>query len=165
MRRSKADALDAYIDPKDLSASTSRLLIWQALRKYSLKALVPMLRDPEIEVRTTAARLLQVRGGSATWGLARKLCAAKSVQDRVMGLFILGQLGTPHLPYKLRTLDLIESLLSHRQPVVVVEQALYSIGHLRQGQPLEHSALLKRITALKVRKGSDLAAAKAFALR
>jgi hypothetical protein len=165
VRRSKADALDAYIDPKDLSASTSRLLIWQALRKYSLKALVPMLRDPEIEVRTTAARLLQVRGGSAIWGLARKLCAAKSVRERVMGLFILGQLGTPRLPYKLRTLDLIESLLSHRQPAVVVEQALYSIGHLRQGQPLEHSALLVRIAALKVRKGSDLAAAKAFALQ
>ena len=82
-----------------------------------------------------------------------------------MGLFILGQLGTPRLPYKLRTLDLIESLLSHRQPAVVVEQALYSIGHLRQGQPLEHSALLVRIAALKVRKGSDLAAAKAFALQ
>ena len=39
MRRSKADALDAYIDPKDLSASTSRLLIWQALKTYSVKAL------------------------------------------------------------------------------------------------------------------------------
>ena len=67
MHRSKADALDAHIDPKDLSASTSRFLIWQALQKYSLKALVPMLRDPEIEVSTTAARLLQVRGGSAIW--------------------------------------------------------------------------------------------------
>jgi hypothetical protein len=165
VRRSKADALDAYIDPKDLSASTSRLLIWPALKTYSVKALIPMLSDPEIEVSTTAARLLQVRGDRAVWGLARKLCDAESIRERVIGLFILGQLGTPRLPYKSQTLDLIASLLSHRQPTIIVEQALYSIGHLRQGQPLEHDALLKRITTLKVRKGSDLATAKAFALR
>jgi len=165
VRRSKRDALDAYIDPKDLSASTSRLLIWQALQTYSVKALIPMLSDPEIEVSTTAARLLQVRGDRAVWRLAKNLCSAQSLRERVMGLFILGQLGTPRLPYKLQTLDLIASLLSRRQPAIVVEQALYSIGHLRQGQPLEHGVLLERIAALKVRRGTDLATAKAFALQ
>src|SRR5207253_4290551 len=97
VRRSKGDALDAYVDPNDLSASTSRLLIWQALRTYSVQALIPMLRDPEIEVRTTVARELQVRGGSTVWAAARKLCQTRSARDKIMGLFVLGQLGTPRL--------------------------------------------------------------------
>jgi hypothetical protein len=165
VRRSKGDPLDAYIDRKDLSVSTSRLLIWQALRTYSIRALVPMLTDPEITVRTTAARELQVRGGPIVWAAARKLCESKSVRDKITGLFVLGQLGTPHLPYKQKTLALIDALLCHRQPTVVDEQALYSVGHLRQGQPLKLRTLAKRIGALKVQRGTDLAAARAFALR
>lgn len=165
MRKNNGGALDAYIDPKDLSASTSRLLIWQALRGYNVKALIKMLGEPEIEVRTSAARQLHTRGGKAAWAAARKLCLSRRPRDRIMGLFVLGQLGTPRLPYKQETLALIDSLLRRRQPALVIEQALYSVGHLRQGRPLEHGGLLKRIMGLKVRRGSDLAKARAFALR
>jgi hypothetical protein len=165
VRRSKGSMLDAYIDPIDLSASTSRLLIWEALRSYSVKALIKMLGEPEIEVRTSAARQLHIRGGGAAWAAARKLCLSRRPGDRVLGLFVLGQLGTPRLPYKHQTLGLIDALLSRRQPALVIEQALYSVGHLRQGRPLEHGSLLKRITGLEVRRGSDLADAKGFALR
>jgi hypothetical protein len=162
--RNKGSALDAYIDPKDLSESTSRLLIWQALQKYSVRALIPMLRDPEIAVRTSVARQLQIRGGAAAWAAAKKLCSSRSLCDRIVGLFLLSQLGTPRLPYKEEALDLIASLLSRRQPTLVMEQALYSVGHLRQGQALEHNQLLERIKGLKVRRGSGLAVAKGFAL-
>ena len=164
MRKSRRIALDAYIDVRDLSDSTSRLLIWDALRKYSIRALIPLLKGPEIEVRTAAARRLHIRGGNAAWAAAKKLCESRKPADRIMGLFVLGQLGTPRLPYKRKTLDLIDTLLSRRQPALVVAQALYSVGHLRQGQPLEHAALLNRIKDLKVKRGSDLADAKAFAL-
>ena len=165
VRQSKASTLDAYIDRKDLSDRTSRLLMWQALRRYAIRSLVPMLKDPEVEVRTTVARELQMRGGPVVWAIARRLSKSRSMRDKVMGLFILGQLGTPRLPYKQKTLALIDSLLSRRQPAVVVEQALYSVGHLRQGQPLTDGGFAKRIGDLRVRRGSDLAAAKAFALR
>lgn len=165
MGRSKKGSLDSFVDQKDLSASTSRLLMWQAARAYSVKALTPLLRDPEIEVRTTAARELQIRGGPAAWAAAKKLCTSNNVCHRVMGLFVLGQLGTPRLPYREKTFALIDSLLRRPQHAAVVEQALYSVGHLRKGKPLTHAGLLQRIDSLRVRRHSKLALAKAFALR
>jgi hypothetical protein len=162
--RNKGSALDVYIDPKDLSNSTSRLLVWQALQKYSVRALVPMLRDPEVEVRTSVARQLHIRGGAVAWAAAKKLCSSRSLCDKIVGLFLLSQLGTPRLPYKGEALDLIASLLNRRQPTLVMEQALYAVGHLRHGEALEHNQLLKRIRRIKVRRGSGLAEAKGFAL-
>jgi|HubBroStandDraft_1064217.scaffolds.fasta_scaffold107366_1 hypothetical protein len=165
VRKSNAVSLDEYIDPKDLSESTSRLLIWQALNSYSLAGLVKLLEDPEVEVRTSAARQMHIRGGTVAWNAARKLCLSRRPRDKVMGLFILGQLGTPRLPYKQETLDLIHSMLSRRQPEIVMEQALYTVGHLRQGRPLEHPNLYRKIVDLRVARGSALGDAKAFALR
>lgn len=164
MPRNSKSALDVYIDPKDLSSSTSRLLVWQALRKYSTKALIPLLRDQEIEVRTSAARQLHMRGGPVAWAAARELCASKTMRDKIVGLFLLSQLGTPRLPYKMEALDLIAAMLGRRQTMLVVEQALYSVGHLRQGKPLKHEELAKWITNLRVVPGSSLAEAKRFAL-
>lgn len=165
MRRSKASALDAYIDQTDLSASTSRLLMWQALKKYSLKALIALLDDPEVHVRTIAARELQIRGGSTVWRTGRRLCASRARHDKIMGLFVLGQLGTPQLPYQEKSLNLIEEIFKQGQSSFVTEQALYSVGHLRKGRPLKNLKLLQRIKDLKVGGNPSVAAAKAFALR
>jgi hypothetical protein len=154
-----------YIDRRDLSSSTSRLLIWQALKKYRVNALVPMLQDPELVVRTAVARELQLRGGAAVWALVKKLCKRRNVSDRVIGLFILGQLGTPRLPYQRESLALIDSMLRYERSPDVVEQALYATGHLRKGKPLGEHRLAQRIRDVRARRGSSLSEAKAFALR
>jgi hypothetical protein len=154
-----------YLDYEDGSSSTSRLLIWQALKEYSTKALLPLLNDKEAIVRTAVAREFQVRGGSAVWRLAKGLSNSRRKHDRVMGLFILSQLGTPSLPYQQQSFDLIDSLLRRERSSEVIEEALYAIGHLRKGQPIRHEQLVKRIVNISARRGSALSNAKAFALR
>jgi hypothetical protein len=153
-----------YVDPQDLSSSTSRLLIWQALKSYSTKSLIAMLTDPELIVRTAVSRELQLRGGKVVWRLCKDLCHSKKVEDRVSGLFILGQLGTPELPYRKHSLSLIQALLRREHSLPVVEQAFYAIGHLRKGEPLEDESLEELVRKRKTFKRSALAEAKAFAL-
>lgn len=154
-----------YLDYEDPSNSTSRLLIWQALRKYPTKALFPMLQDKEPVVRTSVARELQMRGGGAVWRFAKDLCKSKKTHDRVIGIFIISQLGTPRLPYQQESLDLIDSLLSRERSSEVVKECLYAIGHLRKGKPLNNEKLAQRIKKMKLSDHSGLSAAKAFAMR
>ena len=154
-----------YLDYEDLSNSTSRLLIWQALRKYPTKALLPMLQDKEPVVRTSVARELQMRGGATAWRFAKDLCKSRKTHDRVIGIFIISQLGTPRLPYQQESLDLINSMLSRERSSEVVRECLYAIGHLRKGKPLNNEKMAQRIKNISVRAHSGLSAAKAFAMR
>jgi HEAT repeat protein len=124
-----------------------------------------MLQDQEPVVRTSVARELQMRGGAAVWRIAKDLCKSKKTQDRVIGIFLISQLGTPRLPYQQESLDLINSLLSHERSSEVIEECLYAIGHLRKGKPLGNENLVQRIKGMKARPGSSLSAAKAFAVR
>jgi hypothetical protein len=123
-----------------------------------------MLHDKEAVVRTSVARELHIRGGRAVWRLATGLCKSKKPSDRVIGVFIISQLGTPRLPYQRESLELIDSLLDRERSPEVIEESLYAIGHLRKGEPLRNEKLLLRVKSIKAKKGSSLAAAKAFAM-
>ena len=116
MRRAR---LRDYIDSQDLSSSTTRLLIWQALKTYGIRPLIGLLNDPEIVVRTAVARELQLRGGQIVWRICNAMCHSRVVSDRILALFILGQLGTPRLPYQKKSLELIDFVL-HRERISAV---------------------------------------------
>jgi hypothetical protein len=141
------------------------MLIWRSLKSATIKGLIGLLNDPELMVRTIAARELQLRGGVGVWKLCRSLIGSRKKSDRVVGLFILGQLGTPKLPYQAESFALIHSVLQRDASGPVVEQALYSIGHLRKGQPIPDYELARVVKNIKTLPGSALAQAKAFALR
>jgi HEAT repeat protein len=155
---------EKYLDQGDASSSTARLLIWQALRAYPFKGLRRLLHDNDVIVRTAAARELQLRGGSRVWRLTRALCKSASTADRVIGLFIIGQLGTPNLPYQKASFQLIYELLRRTRSPVITENALYAIGHLRKGAPVAHKELQAWIKKLNVRENAHLREARKFAL-
>jgi hypothetical protein len=162
VQRGKAQV--TYIDPQEPSSSTLRVLVWRALKGASIKGLITLLKDTDVVVRTIAARELQLRGGPAVWRLCLDLCKSRQVGDRVLGLFILAQLGSPKLPYRQESLQLIKSMLPRERSLSVVEQAFYAIGHLRKGKPISDHELESYVSRCNVRRGSALAEAKKFAL-
>ena len=166
-RVQSANRKHLYIDGADPSQGTLRILVWQALKRYSRSALLELLSDEDVIVRTIACRELQVRGGPGVFKHCQSLCQSPDVGKRVIGLFILGQLGTPTLPFRDKTLDLIESILSRERSPAVIAQALFAVGHLRKGRPLRHihEGLYSTIAGKRPTRGFEVKAARAFALR
>ena len=82
----------------DVQNSTIDLLVFQALKQYSTNALVPMLEDKDVIVRSAVARELQIRGGHEVFIAAQNLGASERHESREIAAFLLGQLSTPTLP-------------------------------------------------------------------
>jgi HEAT repeat protein len=154
-----------YIDEVDPSSSTSRLLAWEALRKYPTKALINLLDDPEIEVRTLAARELQLRGGRNLLNLGAEMLASRSPARRALGAFLLGQLGAPRLPFATKTGELFERLLAREKSRDVVEVALYALGHVGGKEKLTNGKLRELVKARSQSSNSGMRRAARFALR
>ena len=154
-----------YIDPVDPSTSTSRLLAWEALRKYPTKALIGLLDDAEVEVRTLAARELQLRGGRNLLKLGMGMLASRSPSRRALGAFLLGQLGTPRLPFAMKTGEVFERFLSRERSSDVVEIALYALGHVGGKQKLANAKLLGLVKARSRSTSAAIRRAAKFALR
>jgi len=132
------------IDVGVTGASTLRLLVYQALKHYAEEALLPMLEDGSSIVRTAVARELQLRGGERTFTRAVALLTSPKVSNREITVFLLGQLGTPHFPFKQQTIPLIESRLIEDQSEEVREAAAAALGH--QADALSVPALLRAAT-------------------
>lgn len=117
------------IDDLDASSSTLRLLVGQALRSWSIDALLGLLTDNDYIVRTAAARELQVRGESRVYEEVVKLKNDERTYVREICAFILGQLGTPDMPYRNNSWPLLLELLSDQAPEVRAAAAA-ALGHL-----------------------------------
>lgn len=135
----------------DRSGTALRMLVFQALKAYPTKALLPFLRDSDSIVRTAAARQLQVRGGSAVFEHARQLATSKKKDDREIAAFILGQLGTPERPFKGESLPLLQKLCADRS-AEVRETAVASLGHLKAVEAIDSVKQLKRDNDESVQK-------------
>ncbi|WP_457337832.1 HEAT repeat domain-containing protein [Rhizobacter sp. P5_C2] len=132
------------IDVGVTGSSTLRLLVFQALQQYSEEALLPMLEDGSSIVRTAVARELQLRGGERTLTRTVALLTSPKVSNREIAVFLLGQLGTPHFPFKQQTIPLIESRLIEDQSEGVREAAAAALGH--QADAASVPALLRAAT-------------------
>ncbi|MDH5668541.1 MAG: hypothetical protein OEY86_11065, partial [Nitrospira sp.] len=76
------------IDAKDITDSTLRLILWNALKKYSTKRLSELLYDTDHIVRTSAAKQLHLRGTRAVYKKAADLCRQELDYLREIGVFI-----------------------------------------------------------------------------
>src|ERR1700761_2853446 len=76
----------------DESGHSLRMLVWQAIRLYPTASLFPFLNDPDVIVRSIAAREIQMRGGRDVLKRTLKLLEGGKAQQREMAAFILGQL-------------------------------------------------------------------------
>ena len=79
------------ITNSNVQNSTIDLLVFQALKQYSTNALVPMLEDKDVIVRSAVARELQIRGGDDVFTAAQNLGASERHESReIAALFVLG---------------------------------------------------------------------------
>jgi len=142
----------------DKAGTSLRMLISQALEKYPSKSLLAFLDDSNVVVRTAAARQLQVRGEVQTLEHAMRLAKSKKRREREIAAFILGQLGTPKLPFKARSVPTLIELCADGAHEVRAA-ALAALGHL---QAIEADATIKRA---RRDANEDVRSMASFALR
>jgi HEAT repeat protein len=117
------------IDDKDLTESTLRRILWDALKEYSVDQLFELIKDKDCIVRTSAAKRLQLIGGDKVFYEIKKLVESEYSEVREISAFILGQLGTPNKSFKNDTIPILTSL-SNDENIDVRIAAIYALGHL-----------------------------------
>ena len=142
--------IDISVDLKP--GRSLRLLVFQAIQLYPSHALIPFLNDRTDIVRTAAARELQIRGEVETFDLAEKMIKSRRSLDRDLGAFLLGQLGTPRMPYKKRSVPLLIPLLTDRS-ALVRESAASALGHLQAKEAIAALVAASDDPVADVRRG------------
>ena len=139
------------IDSPDLEKSTLHLLLFQALKQYSTSALLPMLGGKDAIVRVAAARELQTRGGDDVFEVAASFVKSSRHESREIAAFLLGQLGTPKLPYRGQSLPLLTALLKDDY-YEVRSAAAAALGHLHAEEALGELIMLASDAEPEVRE-------------
>lgn len=130
------------IDPIDSSESTIRLLASEALKLWPLDAVYNLLFDDDYVVRTLAARQLQLRGDKDIFEKMVALSFSPIPFHRVLSAFVLGQLGTPAMPFKNYSIPTLLRLISDDNQEVRAFAA-DALGHLcYAGMPAEAEQIL-----------------------
>ncbi|SDG42073.1 HEAT repeat-containing protein [Sinosporangium album] len=114
-------------------------------------------RDPDGPIRWQAIADLQRRGDLATFTEARRLCAGQTTTERVLGVDILGQLGTPDRPFADRSLPILRFLATCEEDPIVLYSVLIALGHLRDRRALPTVIDLARHEDPRVRYGAAYA--------
>lgn len=116
--------------------STLGVLVYQALKQYPSSTLLSLLSDPDNIVRSAAARETQIRGEIETFHYCVPLLKDASVRERETAAFVLGQLGTPKLPYRSASIPLLEKCVMTDRSITVVATAIAALGHLRSAKSI-----------------------------
>ena len=131
--------------------------IREKLKGLSTDELINKLSSESEAVRFTAARILQIGGEENAFDASKMLLATNSAQNREVGAFLLGQLGTPHFPYSDQSLPLLLKAIDD-EVAYVRAAAIASLGHL---EAIVNNNILVN---LLVDKSSDVRRELAFAL-
>ena len=115
----------------DREGHSLRHLVWQGLKQYPTKALFQFLHDPDVIVRSATARELQIRGGKRVFKETIRLLRSDSKNICELAAFILGQLGTPKRPLKVKFTKILLQLLDSETNVMVRATAIGSLGWLQ----------------------------------
>jgi HEAT repeat protein len=122
----------------DRDGHSLHLLVWLGLRRFPTLALFQFLSDPDVIVRSAAARELQIRGGKRVFERTRQLLVSEKKNLRELAAFILGQLGTPKRPFKQESTHLLLKVLRSETNAAVRATAISSLGQLRATGSIKH---------------------------
>lgn len=117
------------IDNPDYSSSSIKLLVFQALKAYPTDAVLPLLQDEDVTVRSAAAREIQVRGEKLALDYVLPLCNDGREFVREIAAFTLGQLGTPTYPFRSESIPKLMELAVDSS-AEVRGAAVAALGHL-----------------------------------
>lgn len=126
------------IDPVDTSESTLRYVVWKALEDLPDATLLEYAQDDDVILSTLAAKTLHFRASANVFASAVELCAASKAHAREIGCFILGQLGTPEMPFALDSFDVLVRAAEDDPDEDVRATAIAAMGHLKHGRFLLH---------------------------
>lgn len=149
------------IDDKDLTESTLRRILWDALKEYSVEQLFELIKDNDCIVRTSAAKRLQLIGGSKVFYEIKKLVESERAEVKEISAFILGQLGTPNKSFKNDTIPILTSL-SNDENVDVRVAAIYALGHLGDVNEYTDSVLVEILKKAAKDINDDIRLSAAF---
>lgn len=151
------------IDEIDLSESTLRVLLWEALRSYSTKDLLTLVRDSDYIVRTAAAKQLHFRPEIEVYDGVLKLCSSSIDFEREIGAFILGQLGISVFPFKEGSITPLIQLISDDSDDVCTA-AIVALGHLGADGFIDNDEFILKLLQLANHQNADIRAACAYSL-
>jgi len=124
----------------------------EKLKNLENEALHLDLGSHDSLMRFTAAKELQIRGEEKTYHLAKNLCNSSNKMMREVGAFILGQLGTPALPFLTQSIPILSTLLINDLSAEVRACAASSLGHLASSNSFDVLASCIRDDNSKVRE-------------
>jgi len=118
--------------------SSLEMLIWQAIQLYPVDALAQFLVDPDERVSFAAARRLQLHGGVLAYEMAKNMLDSKDMKEKILGVFILGQLDNPNFSFRKETVPIFLDLLRKTRSKKLRSEIIVALGHLGDPQALPH---------------------------
>jgi HEAT repeat protein len=88
------------------------------------------LKEPDEEKAWEAVGALQLRGTQEVFDAARDLCASDDAARRALGADILGELGTPDMPFREESVGILLGLLAAEQDPSVLHSIAVALGQL-----------------------------------
>jgi HEAT repeat protein len=135
------------LDDKDLSESTLRFILWDALKSYPTSELLRLITDEDPIVRTSAAKQLHFRATNEVADRLTQLLSSEQDYIREVAAFGLGQLGTPEKPFRAVSSELLVDLLSRDESADVRAAAAAALGHLFVDESLPEASARALSTA------------------
>ena len=106
------------------------ILAARGMFSNTLEEIYDCLNDRDYRVRSLAAQTIQVDYPTQkSFDIAIEMLSSSIYYQREIGVYILGQLGTPKMPYAEKSLPFLYKMLNDRSKQVVAT-TISSIGHL-----------------------------------
>lgn len=151
------------IDVLDASDDLLRLAVARATMQYGEDELFRCIADPDPILRTSAARVLHVKGTRGIFDHALALTVHPRHDMREIGAFVLGQLGTPGRPFAEESFAALGPLLD--DPYWEVRRAAAgAIGFLSDAGRQAPASVQDRLIALADDPMPDVRTSVAVAL-
>jgi hypothetical protein len=89
------------------------------------------LNDQDYRVRTLAAQTIQTKYPTKkSFEIAKRMIQSNKYDQVELGAYILGQLGTPNMPFWKESLPLLNSIIETSNDKKSIASALHALSHL-----------------------------------
>jgi HEAT repeat protein len=147
--------IDSYYD----------ILAARGMFSNNIEEIYSCLKDKDYRVRSLAAQTIQVDYPTQkSFDIATEMLSSNKYYEREIGAYILGQLGTPKMPYIKESLPLLDKILNDKSKQVV-STAISSIGHLwSHTKVYKNEDMINKIIKFTHNKSSNIRISAVMAL-
>jgi len=147
-----------------LEDNTFDKLAWKGMNSSTLDELYTFLEDKDYRVRTLSAQAIQMKyAEDDVFKKISKMLESKDDSKREVGAYILGQLGTPKMPFAKDSFPLLESSLNDDNEEVLVA-TISAIGHLWEYTNYVEDKLFNKVKKFIAHKNREIRISSLMAL-